>query len=166
VSAAVFLAGGALLVSTFVFASQAFGVQFQVAYSEIYRLHKSIAFRDPTLDYGMFFGFRRLSLIRVLRNGIMGTVLPTSAQVAAGFKVSELLRFEGLGWLWLVFVLVAFSINWAGGSMYWNILPLRLRAYGQPDESINRTPIRIVGQVCFLLGVVLGYFIAKVLGSS
>jgi len=167
VPVAVFLAGGALLVSSLVYVVQVYNLSVQVAQSEIHRLYKSIGFKDPTLDYGMFFGMLRSRLVTMLGGGIIGTTFPTSAQVAAGFKVSELLRFEGLGWIWLVFVLLAVSTKWVSDSMAVSRLPQIVRAYGQQiDESRIRRPVRIFGLVLALLGVAFGYFVAKVLGSS
>jgi hypothetical protein len=98
-------------------------------------------------------------------------ILPTAAQVAAGFKVSELGQQACLGWVWMLFALLAVGTSILA-FFYTRHEPL---VELQPDELTKAKRLLLqslifgiqlmIGVVITLPGIAIGFFVAKVLGN-
>ena len=134
----VFLTAGAVIVAIFLAASrQTWSRDATLWQPEIRRLYKSIGFADWTLDskngapfatgdvftmIALSFGGNDYEASGEQRDSPKSTgwlgelfattvsfIIPTAAQAAVGFKVSELLRPIGLEWIWVLFVLLVWA---------------------------------------------------------
>lgn len=94
-------------------------------------------------------------------------LLPTAAQAAAGFKVSELLQSQRLGWTWIIFVCLIVSTYFA-----W----FRQMSHGHATDPVVPNTDPVDPKIAFVMllflsipwsgvSVGLGYFVARVLGS-
>jgi hypothetical protein len=169
VSLAPFLAGGALFVGGCVVAGDFYARRATMVHGVVRRLYKSIGYEDETLDDPRFFGlpFVKRSRAELLFGNTVSLLLPTAAQVAAGFKVADLLQYKGPGWTWILFVLLAFGTAWTVLLVNLRSTLELLRLYKQPVEG----PIPLLRPLVLmsrwpLLGTLVAVFVTKLLGSS
>lgn len=169
VSLAPFLAGGALFVGGCVVAGDFYARRATMVHGVVRRLYKSIGYEDETLDDPRFFGlpFVKRSRAELLFGNTVSLLLPTAAQVAASFKVADLLQYKGLGWTWILFVLLAFGTAWTVLLVNLRSTPELLRLFKQPVEG----PIPLLRPLVLmsrwpLLGTLVAVFVTKLLGSS
>jgi hypothetical protein len=97
---------------------------------------------------------------------------PTAGQAAAGFKVSELLQKQGLGWAWIPFVclvLITFLMFWwaamAGRRANQDPSEPRLRILTRTPDITERALFLFVALLLTGISVGFGYFVARTLGS-
>jgi hypothetical protein len=92
-------------------------------------------------------------------------VLPMAAVIGTGFKVAELLRESKLGWVWIFFILWAL----VSCAFAWLLRRQTIREESKLDNSLDAKRISrgfAIGLLMtFLVGGVIGFFVAKVLGS-
>jgi len=100
-------------------------------------------------------------------------IVPTAAQVAAGFKVSEIVQQAGFGWVWILFVLLAAATGFL--ALVYTSRPTDesvLRALGEQGGLLQRLgwlledfTLTVVLFLLFTLpGIAIGFFVAKFLG--
>jgi hypothetical protein len=194
----VFLTAGAVIVAIFLAASrQTWSRDATLWQPEIRRLYKSIGFADWTLDSkngapfatGDVFTMIALSFERddyeasgeqrdspkstdwlgELFATTVSFIIPTAAQAAVGFKVSELLRPIGLEWIWVLFVLLVWATTFGafGGRRYLASVNKAVKS----EYAMLRMIIVVVLATSIILvnslpGIAIGYFVAKVLSSA
>jgi hypothetical protein len=96
-------------------------------------------------------------------------IIPTAAQAAVGFKVSELLRPIGLEWIWVLFVLLVWATTFGafGGRRY---LASVNKAVKSKYAMLRMIVVVILATSIILVnslpGIAIGYFVAKVLSSA
>jgi hypothetical protein len=194
----VFLTAGAVIVAIFLAASrQTWSRDATLWQPEIRRLYKSIGFADWTLDSkngapfatGDVFTMIALSFERddyeasgeqrdspkstdwlgELFATTVSFIIPTAAQAAVGFKVSELLRPIGLEWIWVLFVLLVWATTFGafGGRRY---LASVNKAVKSKYAMLRMIVVVILATSIILVnslpGIAIGYFVAKVLSSA
>jgi hypothetical protein len=160
---------------------------------EINRLYKSIGFEDRTQYGRRVYPLRTTNVVYPIlqsfrpehfhesqsardRNDRAGSifnvlvwftyaVLPMAAVTGTGFKVAELLRESRLGWVWILFILLALSTC----ALAWVLERKTLREERELDSSFDATQRARVFAIqlltTFLVGGAIGLFVAKVLGS-
>ena len=169
VSLAVFLTGCALFVGGGTVFSEFYARRAAVVRGVVRRLYKGIGFEDETLDDPNFLGppLGKLRRATGLYWAITGSLIPAAAQVAAGFKVAELLQYKGLGWTWILFVLLAFGTAWASvivnARSTFEILHLYLRPIPVGTAPLLWACVGASGWP--LLGTLVGVFVTQVLGA-
>jgi hypothetical protein len=194
----VFLTAGAVIVAIFLAASrQTWSRDATLWQPEIRRLYKSIGFADWTLDSkngapfatGDVFTMIALSFggddyeasgeqgdspkstdrLGELFATTVSFIIPTAAQAAVGFKVSELLRPIGLEWIWVLFVLLVWATTFGafGGRRY---LASVNKAVKSKYAMLRMIVVVILATSIILVnslpGIAIGYFVAKVLSSA
>jgi hypothetical protein len=170
-SLAVLLAVTSVLISVFVGFGYWLIAATQIIRNEIRRLYRSIGFEDETLDDPRIFppsapptsvtvntgAFMRY----VLASFVIG--LPMTAQVAAGFQLSELLQQTRLGPIGYLFVLLAFSTG------YTILAITRLMNYRMRSTPVSKIRLSLADVISASVYVVifmllpfgaLGFFIA------
>ena len=93
-------------------------------------------------------------------------VVPWAALIGTGFKVAELLRERELGWVWVPFMLLALAscaVSWVVGMQpeleeRWNDPAFKIAQHGGT--------FAVKHLFAFIGGAVLGFVVAKVLGSA
>jgi hypothetical protein len=199
----VFLTFGAVLVGIVTVSGGLCDAEAQSLDKEIKRLYKSIGFEDRTLYADIASPFRSANSLSVLasifssenyRYGerretgglysaikaeflelFMYLIIPTAAQVAAGFKVSEIVQQAGLGWVWIFFVLLAVGTSFLAFFHVWHEPFFSFFEELQPDDltKVQRLllqlfiiGIQVVGGVVIALpGMAIGFFVTNVLGN-
>jgi hypothetical protein len=194
----VFLTAGAVIVAIFLAASrQTWSRDATLWQPEIRRLYKSIGFADWTLDskngapfatgdvftmIALSFGGDDYEASGEQRDSPKSTdrlgelfattvsfIIPTAAQAAVGFKVSELLRPIGLEWIWVLFVLLVWATTFGafGGRRY---LASVNKAVKSKYAMLRMIVVVILATSIILVnslpGIAIGYFVAKVLSSA
>jgi hypothetical protein len=194
----VFLTAGAVIVAIFLAASrQTWSRDATLWQPEIRRLYKSIGFADWTLDskngapfatgdvftmIALSFGGDDYEASGEQRDSPKSTdrlgelfattvsfIIPTAAQAAVGFKVSELLRPIGLEWIWVLFVLLVWATTFGafGGRRY---LASVNKAVKSQYAMLRMIVVVILATSIILVnslpGIAIGYFVAKVLSSA
>jgi hypothetical protein len=170
---------------------------------EIQRLYESIGFEDRTLYANIASPFRGANSLSVLTSifsredyqygrqreaeGLYSAIkaefldiflfliLPTAAQVAAGFKVSEIFQQACLGWVWIFFALLAVGTSILAFFHVWHAPFFSFFDELQPDELTKVERLRlqsriigiqvVVGVLFTLPGIAIGFFVTKVLGN-
>jgi hypothetical protein len=194
----VFLTFGAVIVGIATVTGELCDSEAQSLDEEIQRLYKSIGFEDRTLYANIASPFRGANSLSVLASifsrenyqygerreaeglysaikaefleFVIFLIIPTAAQVAAGFKVSEIVQQAGLEWVWMFFVLLAVGTSILA-FFHVRHQPLVER---QPDETkVGRFLLQsfiigiqvVVGVAIALPGMAIGFFVTKVLGD-
>jgi hypothetical protein len=103
---------------------------------------------------------------------VTAVVFPVAAQSGAGFKVAELLSSSGLGWVWILFILLILVTC----VIYWAFLLLDTRERTSEMRMGRRIPLIQVAErekasalilvIGVSVGVTLGFFVVKVLDST
>jgi excisionase family DNA binding protein len=96
-----------------------------------------------------------------------------AAETAAGFKVAALLRPHELGWIWIVFIVLAVV---SSGVYIANLLSLNNILEGRSDPQWRRIvawqrrielfQVAVFVSIFPLMGVIVGILVANVLGSA
>jgi hypothetical protein len=156
---------------------------------EINRLYKSIGFKDRTQEGRRVYPLRTTSAVYPILQSFRPehfdepqsarhqkdpaepifmllvwftyAVLPMAAVIATGFKVAELLRESKLGWVWILFILLALS----GCALAWVLERQELCEELKRDATRRSGVFAIQLLITFLAGGAIGLFVAKVLGS-
>jgi hypothetical protein len=198
----VFLTFGAVIVGIVTVSGGLFDAEAQSLDKEIKRLYKSIGFEDRTLYANIASPFRDANSLSVLASifsredyqygeqreaeGLysaikaeflalfMYLIIPTAAQVAAGFKVSEIVQQAGLGWVWMCFVLLAVGTSTLAFFHVWHEPFFGIFDAPQFDDLTKVQRLRlqlfiigiqvVLGVVIALPGMAIGFFVTNVLG--
>ena len=194
----VFLTAGAVIVAIFLAASrQTWSRDATLWQPEIRRLYKSIGFADWTLDskngapfatgdvftmIALSFGGDDYEASGEQRDSPKSTdwlgelfattvsfIIPTAAQAAVGFKVSQLLRPIGLEWIWVLFILLVWATTFGafGGRRYLASVNKAVKS----EYAMLRMIVVVILATSIILvnslpGIAIGYFVAKVLSSA
>jgi hypothetical protein len=199
----VFLTFGAVIVGIATVSGGLCDADAQSLDKEIQRLYKSIGFEDRTLHANIASPFRGANSLSVLTSifsredyqygqqreaeGLysaikaeflaifMFLILPTAAQVAAGFKVSAIFQQACLGWVWIFFALLAVGTSILAFFHVWHAPFFSFFDELQPDELTKVERLRlqsriigfqvVVGVLFTLPGMAIGFFVTKVLGN-
>ena len=199
----VFLTFGAVIVGIATIIAGLCGAEAFLLDKEVQRLYESIGFEDRTLYANIASPFRGADSVSVLADifskvnyqygnrqqssglysaikaeGLdmfMGLTIPTAAQAAAGFKVSEITHQAGFGWVWVCFVLLAVATSFLAFFHVWHEPFFSFFDDPPPGSSTNVYRLLLqaiiiviqvaIGAVIALPGVGIGYFVTKVLGD-
>jgi hypothetical protein len=111
----------------------------------------------------------------VITRLLIGQSFPVAAVTGTGFKVAELLRPQDLGWIWIVFIVLAVV---GSGTYIANVFSFgfgisleRLRTpfwwYIVPRQQRKELFQFVVFLSIFpLIGMIVGFFVVKVLGAA
>jgi len=170
---AVLLTGVAVFVGIVFVAQAVLRITAEHLTDLIRQQYKNIGYDDKEASEDVYAPFYSETLITAIQSSGMGnvwaavsiyisdTILPVAAIIATGLKVAELLYARGLGWVWVLFVLLAIVVGVARASVYirGGSLVKDWEDRGWPGELAEFAVIA-------LLGAGLGYFVARVLGSA
>jgi hypothetical protein len=198
-----FLTFGAIVVGIVTVSGSLCDAEAQSLDMEIQRLYKSIGFEDRTLYANIASPFRGANSLSVLASifsredyqygeqreaeGLYSAIkaefllivivliIPTAAQVAAGFKVSEIVQQAGLGWVWMCFVLLAVGTSTLAFLHVWHEPFFGVFDGPQLDDltKVQRLGLQsfiigiqvVIGAVIALPGMAIGFFVTNVLGN-